>query len=819
MIVLKFGGTSVGNADIIKRVVEIIKNKLDHKQSIAVVVSAFHGVTDTLIKASEMAAAQEADYKKVFSTIVEKHISTTKSLIDKKRRIESLKFINDELLKLKEILYGVFLTKELTKKTLDFILSFGERFSAYLLTETLKSNKINAEFLDSRKLVITNSNFGNAKVNFKLTYKNINSYFAEHPALQIITGFIGSTINAETTTLGRGGSDFTASIIASVLNAKELEIWTDVDGVFTADPRKVVDAFALDHLTYAEAMELSHFGAKVIYPPTMLPVMKKNIPIRIKNTFNPNFEGSLIDRRRPKNQRIISGISSIDNIALLRIEGSGMVGVPGIAKKIFGALSRNEINIILITQSSSEHSLCLAIQTSESEKAILSLDDELKYEIKDGLIDTLIIEKDFSIIAIVGEKMRHKPGVAGRVFGTLGKHKINIAAIAQGASELNISVVISTEDTKKALNVLHSSFFFEKRKVIDLFCAGATGLVGTELMKLLQRNENFLLEKNQIKIQIKGIINSKKMILSDSNIKLNSWNNLLDNSSHPNDIKRFTDFIINSDSRNKIFIDSTSTDLFVTSYPYLLNNSVSIVTPNKIANSSGLSLYKSIRKAQISGDSFFLYETNVGASLPIISTLKDIINSGDKVTRFEGVYSGTLSYLLNTFDGMLPFSELVKRAMKKGFTEPDPRDDLSGLDVARKLLILIREVGYQITLNDIKVESLLPPGARNAKTIEDFFDEFSKMDDYFANRLITATKNNNVLRYIAKFDGRKAYIKMEEVPYSHPAAELVEAESLFMFYTEYYGKKPLVIRGPGAGGRLTASGVYADILKIISLIN
>jgi aspartokinase/homoserine dehydrogenase 1 len=819
MKVLKFGGTSVGSVDNINKVVDIIKKKLLQKESMAVVVSAFQGMTDSLIQTSEMAANQNQKYKIVLSEICDRHITTAQSLISKKRKADSIKYLTEELLKLGEVLYGVYLTKELTKKTLDFILSFGERLSAYILTETLLSNNIEAEFLDSRKLVVTNSNFGNAKVNFKITNQNIKEYFYDKSQLQIITGFIGETIDAETTTLGRGGSDFTASIFAAALNVDILEIWTDVNGVLTTDPRKVIDAFPINFLTYEEAMELSHFGAKVIYPPTMRPAMMKNIPILIKNTFEPNFKGSLIDRKKRKNNNTISGISSVDNVSLLRIEGSGMVGVPGIAKKIFGALARNEINIILITQSSSEHSLCLAIQNVESEKAVLSLHEELRYEIRDGLIDKIVVEHNHSIIAIVGEKMRHKTGVAGRVFSNLGKNGINISAIAQGASELNISVVISTNDNVKALNVLHNAFFFEKRKKIDLFIAGATGLVGNEIMKIITKSSSSLYEKDQINLSIKGLLNSRKMLVSKEKIELPNWEKSLINSTQLYDIKRFIDFIVKSDSRAKIFIDSTSTDVFVKSYPYLLENSISIVTPNKIANSSEYSLYSRIRKAELQGSSYFNYETNVGASLPIISTLKDIVKSGDKVTRLEGVYSGTLSYLFNSFDGVLPFSEIVSLAKQKGYTEPDPRDDLSGLDAARKLLILIRELGLSFKLSDIKVENLVPHAARKAKSIEHFFDEFRKMDKYFEKKLLTARKNNNVLRYIAKFDGENAQLKLEEVPNTQPAAQLVDSESLFVFYTEYFGEKPLIIRGPGAGGKLTASGVYADILKTISKMN
>jgi aspartokinase/homoserine dehydrogenase 1 len=819
MIVLKFGGSSVGNADCIQKVIRIVKNKITNGNKIAVVVSAFQGVTDNLIIASQMAELQDLGYKLVFSEIVEKHILTAKLLINKNKKEKVLKYINREFLKLEEILYGVYLTKELTKKTLDFILSFGERLSAFIITETFLSNKVSAEFLDSRKLVITNSDFGNSKVNFKLTNKNIRDYFDTHQKLQIITGFIGSTIKEETTTLGRGGSDFTGSIYAAALNANELEIWTDVNGVLTADPRKVNEAFVLDNLTYEEAMELSHFGAKVIHPPTMLPVMRKNIPIRIKNTFNPDFKGTLIDRKKRQNNFLIRGISSIDKIALLRIEGSGMVGVPGIAKKIFGALSRGEINIILITQSSSEHSLCLAIKNLESEKAVLLLNEELKYEIKDGLIDKIISEEEFSIVAIVGEKMRHKVGIAGKVFGTLGRNGVNIAAIAQGASELNISVVISTNDTRKALNVLHDSFFFPNRKVVDLFIAGATGLVGKELMNLLRENQNLLFQKQNIQLNLRGLINSKKMCLTDENIGLATWEDSLDRSPQAHDIKQFIDLLLKSNVQNKIFIDSTSNDLFIKSYIHLLNNSVSIATPNKIANSSDLKLYKSIRKAEISGKSFFLYETNVGASLPIITTLTDILKSGDKITRLEGIYSGTLSYLFNSYDGMLPFSKLVFDAKQNGFTEPDPRDDLSGLDAARKLLILIREIGLPYNLPDIIVEDLVPSEAKKAKSIDIFFEKLSKHDDSYARRFEKAKENNCVLRYLARFDGKRASLKLEEIPLSHPAAQLVGTESLFMFYTKYFGAKPLIIRGPGAGGRLTASGVYGDILKIISKIN
>lgn len=813
MVIMKFGGSSIGTPERVEKVISIIIDKTKSHPELAVIFSAFQGVTDSLIKASYYAKDGNDSFYKIIIELKQRHIDAVAFLVRKSRHAKLISYLESEFKKLEEILLGVSLVRELTDKTLDFILSFGELLSNYIITEAMISRKLKVTFLDSRNVIKTDNNFGSAKVNFEITNKLIQQHFKSSNRIQIVTGFLASSLQDETTTLGRGGSDYTASILGAALNAKSIEIWTDVDGVLTANPQKVNDAFVLNTLTYEEAMELSHFGAKVIHPPTMIPAMKKNIPIIIKNTFNPYFQGSIISKKKQKSEYEISGITSVNNLSLVRIEGSGMIGVPGIAKRIFGALSKNDISIILITQASSEHSICLAVKQSDTITAVESLSEELKYEIRDKLIDDIIAENNFSIIAIVGENMRHKTGVAGKVFASLGKNGINIAAIAQGASELNISVVIDSEDEEKALTVLHNTFFFPKKKSINLYIAGASGQVGSELVKILNQNLH-LFQKDGIDVRVRGLINSQKMILNYNNTNIENMLFDLTNSTQHNDIKEFTSSMLQSKHPNKIFLDCTAKDLFVDSYEELLNNNISIVTPNKIANSSSLNKYRKIHRAK-SDKAHFLYETNVGASLPIISTLRNMLESGDKVLKIEGVFSGTLSYLFNTYDGMLPFSELVKKAQKLGYTEPDPRDDLDGLDAARKLLILGRELGYPIEIKDIKVSGLISKKALTASSIELFYKELAREDNSML-KLFNETKlENKLLRYIAKITNNSASVSLEKVEHTHPTAKLSGSESLFMFYTAFYGDKPLIIQGPGAGARLTASGVYSDLLKII----
>ncbi len=636
--------------------------------------------------------------------------------------------------------------------------------------------------------------------------------------VQIITGFIASTSNNETTTLGRGGSDYSASIFAAALKANEIEIWTDVDGVLTADPKKVKKAFPLQSLTYEEAMELSHFGAKVIHPPTMHPAMEKKIPIRIKNTFNSSFAGTIINGKSSPNNFSIKGISSIDDIALIRIQGSGMVGVAGIAQRIFSALAAKKINIIMITQASSEHSLCLAVLPRFAVNAKKALHDEFHYEIKERLINDPIVESNLSIIAVVGENMRKTPGISGRVFQALGKNGINIVAIAQGSSELNISAVIGRENEAKALNALHDAFFLSIAKTVNLYIVG-TGLIGGTLLRQIQQQEDFLAKEYLLNVKVIALANRRKMLIDKSSIDAIQWDSTISQKGVKTNLDIFIDEMKKHNLPNSIFVDCTASEAVADRYLEILDSSISVVTPNKRANSKNYKYYEQLKYSALKHNVKFLYETNVGAGLPIISTINDLVSSGDKVSKIEGVLSGTLSYLFSSFTKGKKFSNIVKEAREKGFTEPDPREDLNGLDVARKLLIMAREIGLKMELKDMKVESLIPKPALKSKSVADFFLKLKDHDHEFEARRKKAEDKGNVLRYIARLENGKAEISLQEVDSNHPFYSLSGSDNIFAFTTKHYQSMPIVIKGPGAGADVTSAGVFADIIRISNFLS
>jgi aspartokinase/homoserine dehydrogenase 1 len=813
MKVLKFGGSSVANPERIKNVIDIVADKKKNNGDIAVIFSAFQGVTDSLIKMSNLAAKGNKEYVDMFNTLVEKHNNVVNELVKQNRLKKVLTNVNELLNELENLLHGIFLVKELTIKTLDYVMSFGERLSAYIITEAVRDRKLDAEFLDTRQLIKTDDSFGSAKVLFDTTNQNIRTYFKNHKELQIITGYISSTLNDETTTFGRGGSDYTASILGAALEADEIEIWTDVDGVMTADPKKVKKAFSISHMSFVEAMEMSHFGARVIHPPTMKPAMEKNIPIRIMNTFNPKFEGTLIGRLDGEKIFPVKGISSIDNISLLRIQGSGISRVAGIAPRIFNVLTEGNINVMLITMASSEYSLCLAVLPKSAPLAKKLIDEELSYEIWEGLVDKVIIENDLSIVAIVGENMRKATGVSGRVFQSLGKNGINIVAIAQGSSELNISVVIPKEDESKALNAIHDAFFLSEHKSINLFIVG-TGLIGRTLFKQIQNQVKFLSEELFIDIKIIAAANSRKMLFDINGLEVEEWEKRLNAESEQMNLNEFVRRMKELNLSNSIFVDCTSSELLLTKYLEILSSSISIVTPNKKANSSNYDFYLRLKQAAHKYNVKFLYETNVGAGLPIISTLQDLVTSGDRVLKIEGVLSGTLSYIFNTFDGKKPFSQIVKEAQAKGYTEPDPRDDLNGLDVARKLLILVRESGYTLEMKDIKIQNLIPKGARGEATINEFYTELEKNDKQFEEIRAKAFSEDKRLRFIAKYENGQADVVLEAVDKTHPFYFLSANDNILALKTVYYYDRPIVIQGPGAGAEVTSGGIFADIIRI-----
>ncbi len=818
MKILKFGGSSVGDAERIKNVIEIVKQSLDKNKKIAVIFSALQKVTDNLLKMSQMAAASNNEYMDLFKRLESRHISIAQEILAVKTQSGAIANLKLTLNELEDVLHGVYLVKELSPRTQDFILSFGERLSNLLIAQALKDRKVDCEYLDARALIKTDESFGGAKVDFDATYKNIKNYFKNHQKLQVITGFIASTANNETTTLGRGGSDYTASIFGSALNVKEIEIWTDVDGVLTADPKKVKKAFPLKGMTYEEAMELSHFGAKVIHPPTMHPAMEKKIPIRIKNTFNPEFEGTVINGHVNTHHFSIKGISSIDDIALIRVQGSGMVGVAGIAQRLFAALGTRQINIILITQASSEHSLCFAVLPKSAAEAKKAIQQEFYYEIKEKLINDPVIETNLSIIAVVGENMRKTPGISGRIFQALGKNGINIVAIAQGSSELNISTVISRDNEAKALNALHDAFFLFIAKTVNLFVVG-TGLVGGTLLRQINQQTEFLAREYFLNVKIIGLANSRKMLLDSNSIDPLNWKDRLSQEGTKTDLNSLIDEMKKLNLPNSIFVDCTASEKVPSRYKEVLDSSISIVTPNKRANSGKFEYYLQLKQSALKHNVKFLYETNVGAGLPIINTLNDLVSSGDKVLKIEGVMSGTLSFLFSSYSNGKSFSQIVREAKEKGYTEPDPREDLNGMDVARKLLILSRETGLSLELKDIKVENLVPEKARDAKSVDEFFKKLEECDKEFEEKRKCSEAKGNVLRYIASLENGKAEISLQEVDEKHPFYSLSGSDNIFALYTKHYQDRPIVVKGPGAGADVTAAGVFADIIRISNYLS
>lgn len=817
MKILKFGGSSIGTPEKINNVVEIVKNCRNDYGKIGVVFSALHGITDKLILLSKLAAKGDQSYQELYKQIEETHLDAIKKIISVKNQSSVLTHVKLTLNELEDVIHGVFLVKELSLRTLDFVMSFGERISAFIIAKVFEDRNVEAEFLDSRDLIITDTTYGSARVIFEKTNDNVKTYFEKHKKLQIITGFIASSLEGQTTTLGRGGSDYTASIFAAALKAREIEIWTDVNGVLTADPKKVKKAFSIKSLTYEEAMELSHFGAKVIHPPTMQPALNKKIPIRIKNTFNPSFEGTIISEKGDSKAFSIKGISSIDDIALLRIQGSGMIGVAGIARRIFGALAAKKVSVILISQASSEHSICFAVLPQYSEDARKAIEEELRFEIKDKLVSEILIEKDLSIIAVVGENMRKTPGISGKVFQALGRNGINVVAIAQGSSELNISAVVPRVDEEKALNALHDAFFLTTSKTVNIFLVG-TGLIGSTLLKQITHQKNYLSEEYNLSFKVIALANSKKMYFDTNGVNTDDWKSVLQEKGNRTNLGKFTERMRNLNLPNSIFVDCTASEEVTMFYKDILKSAISVVTPNKRANSKDYSFYQEIKDAARKHNVRFLYETNVGAGLPIIGTLKDLVSSGDRVEKIEGVLSGTLSYIFNSFTENKKFSEIIKEAREKGYTEPDPREDLNGLDVARKLLILAREIGLSIELKNIKVQNLIPPAVRNSKSIDEFFRILKNFDCEFDELRKKAEKKGNVLRYVARLENGSANIGLEEVPKTHPFYFLTESDNIFAFTTKHYKDRPIVVKGPGAGPDVTAAGVFADMIRIANYL-
>jgi len=813
MKVLKFGGSSVKTPERIRNIASILSAYDKQGEKFTVVFSAFSGVTDSLVEMGKLAAEGKESYKALIQTFRERHHETAKALLSEDRFSIIKKELDQNHDVLENLLYGIFLVREASPRTMDYVLSFGERNSAFIISHFLDQEGIRAEYLDARKVIKTDKNFSSASVRFEDTYEKIREYFSSREAIQIVTGFISSAKGGLTTTLGRGGSDYTASLLAAGLNADSVEIWTDVDGVLTADPRKVQRAFTIPSMTYQEAMEMSHFGAKVIYPPTLQPELSKEIPLYIKNTFNPKFRGTHISSKSTPNGHAVKGISSIGHVALLTLQGGGLFGVPGIAARLFQSLADAKINIILITQGSSEHSISFAIQPHHARKAKRLVEKAFEYEMNMGLINPIKVEEDLSVVAIIGEHMRYKPGISGRLFRALGKNGINCIAIAQGSSELNISVVIERENESKALNALHDAFFLSETKILNVFMVGV-GLIGSTLLKQLQQQASYLKEKLELEIKIVGMANTKKMLFDNDGIDLDNWYEELMASDEISDLEAFVGQMIHRNLSNSIFIDNTASDLISHFYEKILDNSISISTPNKIATSSSYEQYQKLKKVANNRGVQFKYETNVGAGLPVISTLNDLIKSGDQIVKIEGVLSGSLSFIFNTFTPGTSFSTVVRQAGELGYTEPDPRIDLNGIDVRRKLIILARETGLSLESKDVEITSILPEACQAAETIDEFFKALEESNAYFDQLIQEASAKNEKLRMIACLDNGKAKIGLQSVGPDNPFYSLNGSDNMIVFTTQRYHERPLVVRGPGAGAEVTAAGVFAELITI-----
>jgi aspartokinase/homoserine dehydrogenase 1 len=810
MKVLKFGGTSVASSKNIEQVRNIVLKKAKNG-SILVVLSAFGGVTNKIEKILSLASTQPKLAQPLINDLSELHIDVMNELLSKgeSKSIEALvlKGMNE----ISEIVKGISIVGEVSPKVRDRIVGIGERLSSIIVSAYF-NKKLSTQLLKPIEIIATDDNYGSAIVNYGVTYANIGNLDLSNASIYVCPGFIGATEDGEITTLGRGGSDFTAALFASGLKAEELEIWTDVSGMMTADPRIVKKAQVINNLSYEEAMELSHFGAKVIYPPTIQPVLQQKIPIRIKNTLDPKAEGTLIAANQKTNGKSVQGLTSITNLALVNLKGPGMVGVPSLSYRLFRCFAEYQINVILITQASSEHTISVVIQAEDAKNAAKAVKREFELEIDLGKIDPLEVEKDLAIVALVGSNMQNQVGVSGKMFTTLGTNGVNIKAIAQGSSERNISTVIQSKNLKKALNCLHENFFLSERKRLNLFIIGV-GNVGGEFLTQLNNQISILLKSEHLDIRVVGLANSKKMVFEYEGIDLSNWQDLLSKGSNmKSDI--FVEKMAELNLRNSIFIDNTATSEIPDHYLDILKMSISIVTPNKVAASSDYQYYTQIKNTALRFRTQFLFETNVGAGLPIISTLNDLVKSGDKIIAIEAVLSGSLNFIFNNYNGEEDFASVVKQAQKEGYTEPDPRLDLSGLDVKRKLLILMREAGLECNMNDIVGEQFIPSASFDAKDVNTFYEILKENEDSFKALYNNAQKGGKRLKYVAQLKDGKATTKLLEIEKEHPFYNLEGKDNIVLYFTRRYPEQPLLIKGAGAGAEVTASGIFADVIKV-----
>jgi bifunctional aspartokinase / homoserine dehydrogenase 1 len=818
MKILKFGGSSLATTDCIRAVARIILEK-SRRGPVLVVVSAFQGLTNQLLDCAGLAEKGDLSYQATWKKLAGRHHAAIDDLLGKRRGIRTRVQVDAMLGELYDALHGIQLLGHGSPRALDLVASFGERLSALIVAAYLDRSHP-AQFVDARRFVVTDNQFTNANVIFNKTNRAVRRYFGQlfrsrgRRPIPVVTGFVGSTSDGQTTTIGRNGSDYTAAILGAALRASMIEIWTDVDGVLSADPQAVVRAFVLPQITYEEAMELSYFGAKVLHPAAIAPAVARRIPLLIKNTFHPEAPGTLISGDRSDGDQLAKGMSSIAGLTLLTLRGLSMVGVPGIAERLFRALASRGVNVILISQASSEHTICFAVGETDTASAIAAVRHEFRFEFQNHL--TSLDEKsNQAIIAVVGDEMKGHPGVSGKVFGALGRHNINISAIAQGASERNISCVIDAAQQARALNIIHQAFF-EVRKQLALVMIGV-GNIGSTLLRQLHEQRAYLLARG-FDVRVIGMANSKWFVLNANGINLARWREKLSASRRRMDPQVLASQIAKLELTDAAIVDCTAADSIVNAYPDFVRANLHIITPNKRANVLPWRQYAALMELLRKRQKHFLDEANVGAGLPVMSTLRDLIASGDVIRKVEGIFSGTLSYLFNSFDGSMPFSALVQSAYTTGLTEPDPRDDLSGQDVARKLLILARQIGSQMEIADVRVETLVPRSLAAGPFSQRLFSSLAKHDSEMAKRLHRAQSRRAVLRYVGTLESGRARAGIKEFPYNHPIASTKGSDNIIAFTTKRYARTPLVVQGPGAGADVTAMGVFSDILKLLNYL-
>ena len=813
MQVLKFGGTSVASAENIRKSLAIVAAAAA-QNPVVMVVSALGGTTDALIGAGRAAAVGDAGYHAALQQLAARHHAVVQALLPVAPAPAAAQ-VTALFAEATTLCNGVFALGELSARTLDKLMSYGELLSSRLIAAAAQAQGLDAAWADARQLIRTNARFGMAEVDAAATERQVAHFRAQTPApLWVVPGFIAADAQGTTTTLGRGGSDYTAALLAAALGAEKLEIWTDVSGMMTADPRLVRSARPIARISYQEAMELSHFGAKVLYPPTILPVMRCGIPLWIKNTFAPTDPGTLVEVAPPPTAAVVQGISSIGHLALLNLEGSGMVGIPGFSRRLFAALARERINVVLITQSSSEHSICVGVNEADTAPAQAVVDEEFATEIAAGRIEPLRPEMGLAIVALVGDNMKDHPGISGKLFGALGQNGVNIRAIAQGASEKNISTVIRAADVRKAINVVHEVFFEAVVKQVNLFILGP-GNVGRKLLEQLARQQVHLLEKLGLQVRVVAIASSRHCLVNDEGVDLAAWPAALAQAP-PLDLAQFAALIIGRNLRNSILVDVTANPAAAGIYADLLAKSVAVVACNKVACSSDYAQYARLKGLSKEFNASFLFETNVGAALPIIGTLNDLTRSGDVVRRMEAVLSGTLNFVFNNYDGTRPFAEVVRQAQTEGYTEPDPRLDLSGSDVARKILILAREAGEVMEMDDIQIDTFLP-AACLAGDVEEFYTQLAAHEAHFRALYDAATAAGTRLKFVARYAAGRAAVGLQTVAPGHDLYDLRGKDNVVLFYTDRYAEQPLVVKGAGAGAEVTASGVFADIVRAARL--